>query len=119
MSTTSRSLADDLRHRDDDSLALLLIRRPDLSHPLPSDLGQLAARSVTQAATARAVDRLNAFQLQVLEVVVVVQEPATRHSIEQHLPETRPADVEAVLDDLHVRALIWGPEDGYRATAMV
>ena len=48
---------------------------PTLRIRYPADIGQLAARSVTQAATARAIDRLNRFQLQVLDAVVVLPEP--------------------------------------------
>ncbi|MEO8330051.1 MAG: hypothetical protein ABI586_08610, partial [Candidatus Nanopelagicales bacterium] len=118
MSTISRSLADDLRQRDDDALAQLLIWRPDLSHPLPADLGQLAARSVTQAATARAIDRLTTFELQVLEVVVVLAEPVDRADVTQRIDAPAVA-VDGVLDDLLARALTWGTADTFRSTAMV
>ena len=50
--TTPRSLADDLRGRDDAALEMLVRRRSDLALPTPGDLGQLAGRSVTAASTA-------------------------------------------------------------------
>ncbi|MGC1208616.1 MAG: hypothetical protein WA880_11735, partial [Ornithinimicrobium sp.] len=49
----ARSLADDLRHRSDEDLALLLAARPDLARPAPNDITTLAARANTRASTER------------------------------------------------------------------
>lgn len=117
MATLPRSLADDLRQRDDAALALLLTQRPDLAHPLPSDLGQLAARSVTQAATARAVDRLDTWNLQVLAAVCVLPEPATVDMVTELFPDTDRSLVSQAITNLVEQALLWGTTTAWRATA--
>ena len=73
----ARSLADDLRARDDDQLRHLLELRPDLLSPVPNDLSALAARSLTAPSLARALDSLDVWSLQVLETVAVLAEPTT------------------------------------------
>ncbi|MYR57466.1 hypothetical protein GTY54_14925, partial [Streptomyces sp. SID625] len=52
-----RSLAEDLRARDDASLTALLRSRPDLITPVPADLTQLATRAGTRASVVRALER--------------------------------------------------------------
>lgn len=115
--TTPRSLADDLRGRDDAALETLVRRRPDLALPTPGDLGQLAGRSVTAASTARALDHLTRFGLQVLEAAVVCDEPFTLPQVRLLLPNTAPEDVDAQFDDLVLLALVWGEPDSWRPTA--
>ncbi|HEY9497165.1 MAG TPA: hypothetical protein VIR15_20090, partial [Intrasporangium sp.] len=66
-----RSLADDIRGRDDRQLVALVLARPDLARPAPADLTSLAARASTRASVQRAVDALDAGRLQVLEALVV------------------------------------------------
>jgi len=39
------TLVDALRLRDDHSMRLMLIQRPDLVHPVPTDMAKLAARA--------------------------------------------------------------------------
>src|SRR4051794_22073066 len=58
-----RSLADDLRARDDAQLLALLRGRPDLTAPVPADITSLAARATTRASVGRALDALDAFTL--------------------------------------------------------
>ncbi|RLL70398.1 helicase C-terminal domain-containing protein [Streptomyces sp. Z26] len=70
-----RTLADDLRARDDDALAALLHSRPDLLSPVPNDLTQLATRAGTRASVVRAVERLDRFALQVAEALAVAADP--------------------------------------------
>ncbi|HUW77606.1 MAG TPA: helicase-associated domain-containing protein [Candidatus Nanopelagicaceae bacterium] len=72
-----RSLADDLRGRNDEQLRRLLTLRPDLLSPVPNDLSALAARSLTLPSIARALDSLNAWLLQVLESVAALDEPTS------------------------------------------
>ena len=114
--TTPRSLADDLRGRDDASLETLVRRRPDLALPTPGDLGQLAGRSVTAASTARALDHLTRFGLQVLEAAVVCDEPFSLPQVRSLFPDALEAAVDAQFDDLVLLALVWGEPDGWRPT---
>jgi hypothetical protein len=117
--TTPRSLADDLRGRDDSALQSLVRRRPDLAVPTPGDLAQLAGRSVTTASTARALDHLTRFALQVLEAAVVCDEPFTADDLCALLPDTPRDAVTAQLDDLIELALVWGQPDAWRPTIAV
>ncbi len=112
----SRSLADDLRGRDDQALQSLIQRRPDLAVPTPGDLAQLAGRSVTAASTARALDHLTRFGLQVLEAAVVCPEPFSTSDVFALLPDTPPEAVAHQLDDLVLLALVWGEPDAWRPT---
>ena len=119
MAESPRSLADDLRSRSDESLAELLRRRPDLTTPLPSDLGQLAARSHTAGSTTRALDRLDAFVLQVLDVLVVLPEPVAADEVSPWLPGADPRQVSDAVDDLWLLGLAWGDRNGLRPTTTV
>src|SRR6476659_8835614 len=72
-----RSLADDLRVRSDDALTALLSERPDLTHPVPSDLGALAVRAAVGVSVARALDRLDRFGLDVVDALAVLPDPTS------------------------------------------
>ena len=108
-----RSLADDLRHRDDDALAELLRARPDLLHPVPTDLGALATRAGSATSVARALDSLDRFTLQVAETIAALDEPATGEQIRACFDGELAAPVDAAVDRLVDLALVWG-EDPYR-----
>lgn len=114
MSTVPRSLADALRAAPDDALAALLRDRPDLLTPVPADLAQLAARAATAPSTARALDRLDRWTLQVLEAACVPPEPFTRATLVGLLRSdgVRPDDVRTAVDRLLGLALLWaaGPD---------
>ena len=72
-----RSLAEDLRRRTDDQIGALLEARPDLVHPVPADLGSLATRAGTGPSTARALDRLDLFALQVVTALGALPDPSS------------------------------------------
>ena len=103
-----RSLADDLRARDDDELQALLRGRPDLVHPVPADLTGLAVRATTGPATARALDRLDLWTLQVTEVLAALPDPASRADVAAALPHVAPVAVDVALQRLRDLALTWG-----------
>ena len=103
-----RSLADDLRARSDAALVALLRARPDLLSPVPSDLASLAARAATRPSVSRALDQLDRFGLQVVEVLCALPD----HSTEDDVRRLLGADPTAVLDLLHERALVYRDDEG-------
>ncbi|WP_151480091.1 helicase C-terminal domain-containing protein [Streptomyces albicerus] len=114
-----RSLAEDLRARDDASLAALLRARPDLITPVPTDLTQLATRAGTRASVIRALERLDRFALQTAEALAVAPEPAPYGTLLALLAgdEDDPAVVGAfprALATLREQALVWGADDRLR-----
>ena len=109
-----RSLADDLRGRSDDALALLLASRPDLLHPVPPDMTALAARAGSATSTARALDRLDALSLSVARAVVDAGEPCTGHDALAAFPQDSRDEAEKALGGLRVLALVWGDDDALR-----
>lgn len=61
-----RSLAEDLRHRDDEQLLRLFASRPQLLRPVPKSFADLAVRANSTAATVAALDALDRAELDVL-----------------------------------------------------
>ncbi|MGQ0625025.1 MAG: helicase-associated domain-containing protein [Sporichthyaceae bacterium] len=114
----ARTLADELRARDDDSLAALLATRPDLVSPVPTDMTNLVARATTRASVARALDCLDRFTLQVLDAVAHSPETTTVARVHDLVPATS-AEVDAALARLRERALIWGEEESLRVVRTV
>jgi hypothetical protein len=102
-----RSLADDLRAREDDALAALLRARPDLRTPVPADLTALAARATTRPSVQRALDHLDEFTLQVVDVLVALPDRATPADVRRLLG----ADPEAPLAVLLEQALLYGGDE--------
>ncbi|MFD7133996.1 helicase-associated domain-containing protein [Streptomyces sp. NPDC059894] len=114
-----RSLAEALRARDDDSLAALLRRRPDLITPVPTDLTQLATRAGTRASVVRALERLDRFALQTAEALAVAGDPATYGELlglmagdaaDGAVARALPGAVAA----LREQALVWGDDERLR-----
>jgi hypothetical protein len=105
-----RSLADDLRDRDDAALAALLRARPDLVSPVPADMTALATRATTRASVGRALDRLDLFALQTVDVVCALPEPTSAAAVTALLG----ADATEPLARLRELALLWGPDDELR-----
>ena len=109
----ARTFAEDLRHRTDEQLSLLLLARPDLARPTPADIVALAARATTRTSVQRALERLDRGQLQTLEALVVAAEPhrgaaATVEDIEALLG----ADPSDVLEQLWLLGLVWWTSTG-------
>ncbi len=72
---SSPSFAEELRGRDDKSLAELFSARPDLLSPVPSDVTALAARANSTPSLLRARDVLTQWQFDVLTAMVILNEP--------------------------------------------
>jgi Helicase conserved C-terminal domain/WYL domain len=102
-----RSLADDLRARDDGALAALLRARPDLRTPVPADLAALAARANTRPSVQRALDHLDAFTLQAVDVLVTLPDRSTPDDVRRLLG----ADPDLALETLREHALVYGGDE--------
>jgi Helicase conserved C-terminal domain len=113
------SLADALRALDDDAVHRLLALRPDLLHPVPADLGALAARAVTASSVSRALDRLDAWTLAVAEGLAVLTEPVTTAALLAALPDASAEDIDQAVMALRDRALLWGPDHDLRLARTV
>ena len=105
-----RSFADYLRGLDDAALSSILTYRPDLVTPVPPDMASLAARASSAPSLARAVDALTQWQLQVLEVCAVIDEPFTEKAV------TALTDKSAlfVIPGLIERGLLYHDKEGLR-----
>src|SRR5215217_2906818 len=99
-----RSLADELRRWDDATLVALLEQRPDLTAPVPTDLGSLAVAAASRLSVQRAVDGLDASALQVLEVLAVLPEPVSVAEVSRRWG----AAATGPLTQLRGLALVWG-----------
>ena len=122
---TPRSLADDLRQRDDPALALLLRRRPDLVHPVPSDLTALTTRATTGPSISRCLDGLDALHLHVLRVAAVstaagpVDAAALASSAAAPLGTDATTACGSAVDALWQLALLWGEPASLRTVQAV
>ncbi|MGB3040984.1 MAG: helicase-associated domain-containing protein [Candidatus Nanopelagicales bacterium] len=103
----ARSLADDLRRRDDGALAELVRSRPDIAEPVPVSIAELAARASGAPSVRRAVDALDRDALEVLAILAAQQQPA-RASANDALGGS-PERLAKVLERLWALALVWGP----------
>ncbi len=105
-----RSFADYLRGLDDAALISIFTNRPDLVTPVPPDIASLAARASSAPSLARAVDALTQWQLQVLEVCAILDEPFTEKAV------TTLTDKSAlfIIPGLIERGLLYQDKDGLR-----
>ena len=78
-----RTFADYLRTLDDAALERLFLLRPDLISPTPPDYAALAVRANSGPSIARVIDSLNAFEIQVLEALMVLEEPIKVKELEK------------------------------------
>jgi hypothetical protein len=113
MSTVS--FADELRSRDDAQLARLFNLRPDLVTPVPSDFAALAARANSMPSLIRAIDGLNKWQLDILTVASILNEPFAKSEV-ANLTEKSAG---TALDDLWDRGLIYKDGVKYRLVSNV
>ena len=102
-----RSLADDLRARADGALSALLRARPDLRAPVPADLAALAARATTRPSVQRALDHLDEFALQTVDVLVTLPDRATPDDVRRLLG----TDPSAAVETLREQALVYGEDE--------
>ena len=112
--TRPRSLADALRAFSDDQLAVMLAGRPDLLHPVPTDMTALASRATTSPSVSSALDQLNHVQLSVCEALAGLVDPSTLDDLHAGLakvPGYDKKEVDAAVAHLRTIALVWGADD--------
>ena len=105
-----RSYADYLRALDDAALISMFTHRPDLVTPVPPDVASLAVRASSAPSLARAVDSLNKWQLQILEVCAILDEPFT----EKEVTALTEKSALFILPGLIERGLLYVDKDGMR-----
>jgi hypothetical protein len=115
---TPRSLADDLRGRDDAALVALLRARPDLVHPAPPDTLQLAVRASTRVSVHRALSGLDRPTLQLAQAAAVLPEPSTPAALARACGATT-REAAARVARLRGLGLLWGTDRALHAVRAV
>jgi hypothetical protein len=108
--TTAPDLVSWLRSRPDVELARLLRRRPDLAHPVPSDVRLLGIRATGRVSVDLALDRLDLGSIVLLEALALLPEPTSRGELTDLLGVDDDELVSA-LAGLREVALVWGDDD--------
>jgi len=113
-----KTLAEDLRGRSDDQLAALLRARPDLLHPVPSDMRALTTRAATSPSIARyldTVDALHHFALRIACEQTASESTSTERIVEGIVDQLGQESVResaaGAVDRLRSAAIVWGSED--------
>jgi hypothetical protein len=105
------TLAGWLRTRSDEQLSALLVARPDVARPAPSDLVALASRLAVPVSVDRALDELDAATLQVLDVVLLAPtDGVAPDELIAALPDLPDDVLTEALERLTTRALLWGDD---------
>ncbi|MDQ6741253.1 MAG: helicase-associated domain-containing protein [Actinomycetota bacterium] len=107
-----RILTAELAARSDNALRMLFDARPDLISPAVPDFAALAARACARVSVARALDKLNQPQSQVLEVLHLTTNEdlglgATASMLKPLMAGSTVSTLDAILRDLHARALLY------------
>jgi hypothetical protein len=109
-----RTLAEDLRARDDTALATLLQARPDLARPTPTDTAQVASRATARHSVAAVLDDLDTWALTALIALTLLDQPARMTDVARMVGAGDPV-ARAAVDRLRALALAWGPDDALRS----
>ena len=99
-----RTLAEDLRSRSDDQISALLNARPDLVHPIPSDMRALTTRASTSPSIARYlddVDVLHHFTLRVASELTAEQPTSIPVLIDEVVARVDAADATDFASSVH------------------
>ncbi|MGY2085266.1 helicase-associated domain-containing protein [Blastococcus sp. SYSU DS0539] len=105
------TLAAWLRTRSDEQVRALLVARPDVARPAPSDVVALASRLAVPVSVDRALDELDAATLQVLDVVLLAPtDGMAPDELIAALPEVPDDVLTGAVEALRTRALLWGDD---------
>src|SRR3954447_24336854 len=105
------TLAAWLRTRSDEQLGALLMARPDVARPVPSDVVALASRLAVPVSVDRALDELDAATLQVLDVVLLAStDGLSPADLTAALPDLPDDVLTSAVRTLTTRALLWGDD---------
>ena len=104
------SFAGELRDRSDEDLLALFAARPDLITPVPADMTALATRATSAPSLLRALETLNQWQFQVLEVCAALSDPFTTKEVIALSDKS----AELVIAHFHKIALIYRDARGFR-----
>ncbi len=107
-----RALTAELAARSDNALRTLFDARPDLISPPVPDFAALAARACARASVARALDRLDQPQTQVLEVLHLTTnedlgQSANAATLKPLIEGSTLGALESILKHLHAMALLY------------
>lgn len=116
--TPARTLADDLRARADAGLVELFVARPDLAHPTPSDMTQVASRATARHSVAVALDGLDTLGLACVDALIVLDGAAGAVDVAGLLDIEHEVARDA-LTVLRSRALAWGTDEDVRLVRAV
>ena len=113
-----KTLAEDLRGRSDDQLTALLQARPDLLHPVPSDMRALTTRAATSPSIARYLDTVDSLHHFALRIACeqTTSEPTSTDRIvdgivDQIDQESVRESAATAVDRLRSAAIVWGSEE--------
>jgi len=104
------SFAQELRERSDEDLTKLFTLRPDLITPVPADMTALSTRATSAPSLLRALETLNQWQFQVLEVCAALSDPFTSKEVIALSDKA----AELVIAHFYSIALIYRDGYGYR-----
>lgn len=107
----ARTLGEALATLSPSELTSLLQHRDDLAHPLPDDLRDLVQRALTPTSVARVVDRLDTWQRAVALALAVAPDGTGVAELSELLGVGSATEVAAAVQDLRLRAMLWGTED--------
>ncbi len=102
-----RTLPEAVRRLTPAQLTTLLELRPDLASPPPLDLAELTQRASRASSVRAALQTLDAWQGLVVEALAALPDPVAVEGLRALLGAESEA-VHRAVDDLRVRALVWG-----------